>query len=410
MARIVDLSDGQSFKHGFPHKDFKWLRREAPAFWHEPTEHSPGGEGFWVISRFDDIERVFRDPDTFSSERGPTREFGGTTLFDDPTAGKVLIQSDDPKHRRLRAIVSKGFTPATIARLDLEVCGIAADILDAVADLESFDFVEKIARELPLQVICAIVGVPSADRHMLVDWLDRGIEAPGEMVVARDYIRKIRDYARGLIAEKRRNPTDDILSIVVHAGSASAPAARLTDRELESFFFLLFAAGSETTRSAIGGAMLAFIERPDQLRRLRDEPGLMRWAIEEIVRWTSPTVYKRRTAMRDVEIAGQAILADQKVTVWEMSANRDERRFDRPFDFDIARKPNRHIGFGAGVHFCLGANLARLEIRCVLDELLKRYADFELTGEPRWTPSNRLLGLAALPVRLTPAHTKPRAS
>lgn len=400
MRQIVDLSNGQSFVTGFPHEDFRWLRDEAPAYWHEPTEHSPGGEGFWVISRFDDIERVFRDPETFSSEKGPDREFGGTTLFDDPTCGKVMIQTDNPKHARLRAIVSKGFTPATIARLEAEVVDLTTEILDAVPEGEAFDFVGKVARELPLQVICAIVGVPKEDRHMLVGWLDRGIEAPGDMVVAAEYVRKIRDYSKKLIAEKRRAPTDDILSIIVHATLDDDPDSRLTDRELESFFLLLFAAGSETTRSAIGGAMLAFIQHPDQLDRLRREPGLMRWAIEEIVRWTSPTIYKRRTAMTDVEIADQTIRANDKVTIWEMSANRDERRFDRPFDFDISRKPNGHIGFGAGVHFCLGANLARVEIKCVLEAILARYQTFELAGDPRWTPSNRLLGLAELPVRM----------
>ena len=146
--------------------------------------------------------------------------------------------------------------------------------------------------------------------------------------------------------------------------------------------------------------MLAFIQNPEQLQLLRDEPALIRWALEEIVRWTSPTVYKRRTAMEDTVIAGQNIAANQKVTIWEMSANRDERKFDRPFTFDISRKPNRHIGFGAGVHFCLGSNLARLEIRAILEELLGRYQKFELAGEPRWTPSNRLLGLKYLPVRM----------
>lgn len=397
--QITDLSNGQSFRNGFPHDDFAWLRREAPAFWHEPTACSPGGEGFWVISRFDDIERVFRDPATFSSEKGPGRPYAGTTLFDDPTAGKIMIQTDDPQHRRLRAIVSKGFTPATIARLEEEVSGLTADILDTVPVGAPFDFVEAAARELPLQVICAILGVPRQDRHMLIEWLDRGIEAPGDMVVAKEYVAKIRAYARDLIQEKRERPTDDIFSIIVHAELDDEPGARLTDRELQSFFFLLFAAGSETTRSAIGGAMLAFIEHPDQLARLRADPGLMRWAIEETVRWTSPTIYKRRTAMRDVEIAGQTIRANDKVTVWEMSGNRDERRFERPFEFDIGRKPNRHIGFGAGVHFCLGANLARLEIKCMLEALLARFSGFELAGQPEWTPSNRLLGLSRLPLR-----------
>ena len=256
------------------------------------------------------------------------------------------------------------------------------------------------AKELPLQVICAMVGVPREDRGQLIEWLDKGVSEPSEGIISTEYFLKVRDYGRQLIQEKKKRPTDDILSNVIQA---RIDGESLTDRELESFFIMLFSAGSETTRSAIGGSMLAFIQNPDQLQKLRDDQNLMRWALEEIVRWTTPTVYKRRTVMADTEIGGQAIKANQKVTVWEMSANRDESKFDRPFEFDIARKPNRHIGFGAGVHFCLGANLARLEIRTVLEELLTRYKGFELAGEPRWTPSNRLLGLKSLPLRLVAA-------
>lgn len=403
MVAAVDLSDGQSFRNGFPQDYFSYLRAEKPVFWHEPTPHTPGGEGFWVVSRYDDIEHVFRNPELFSSEKGPNRPFGGTTLLDDPAAGKMMIQMDNPKHARLRALVTSGFTPATLAKLEEDVRTLTSQILDGVADLSTFDFVEKVARELPLQVICSIVGVPQEDRAQLIEWLDKGIAEPSEGVIAADYYRKVRDYGLKLAQDKRRQPTDDILSIIAQARLDDHETGQLSDRELALFFVLLFSAGSETTRSAIGGAMLAFIQHPDQLQRLRHEPGIMRWALEEIVRWTSPTVYKRRTTMSEVEIAGQRIQADQKVTIWEMSANRDATKFDEPFRFDIGRKPNRHIGFGAGVHFCLGANLARMEIRCMIEELMRRYSDFELAGAPEWTPSNRLLGIKHLPVRMTAA-------
>jgi len=403
MVAPLDLSDGQTFRNGFPHDYFAHLRDEKPIFWHEPTAHTPGKEGFWVVSRYDDIEHVFRNPALFSSEKGPGRKHGGTTLLDDPAAGRMMIQMDNPNHARLRALVTSGFTPATLARLDGRVQQLTTDILDEVADLGEFDFVEKVARELPLQVICEIVGVPQEDRGQLIEWLDKGISEPSEGVIATEYYRKVRNYGRELVQEKRRSPTDDILSIITQARLDDHEQGGLTDRELELFFVLLFSAGSETTRSAIGGAMLAFIQNPAQLRTLRDDPGLMRWALEEIVRWTSPTIYKRRTTMEAVEIAGQRVEPDQKVTIWEMSANRDERKFDDPFRFDIARKPNRHIGFGAGVHFCLGANLARMEIRTMLTELMRRYKGFDLAGDPEWTPSNRLLGLKHLPVRLTAA-------
>ena len=400
MTSPVDLSNGQSFAQGFPHDFFRHLRAEESVYWHEPTDHTPGGEGFWVVSRYDDIERVFRTPDMFSSEKGPDRPYGGTQLMDDKYAGQMMIMTDNPKHARLRALVTSGFTPSTIAKLDENVHTLAAEIVDDLVDNEVFDFVDKVAKELPLQVICAMVGVPREDRGQLIEWLDKGVSEPSEGIISTEYFLKVRDYGRQLIQEKKKRPTDDILSNVIQA---RIDGESLTDRELESFFIMLFSAGSETTRSAIGGSMLAFIQNPDQLQKLRDDQNLMRWALEEIVRWTTPTVYKRRTVMADTEIGGQAIKANQKVTVWEMSANRDESKFDRPFEFDIARKPNRHIGFGAGVHFCLGANLARLEIRTVLEELLTRYKGFELAGEPRWTPSNRLLGLKSLPLRLVAA-------
>jgi len=400
MTSPVDLSNGQSFAQGFPHDFFRHLRAEEPVYWHEPTDHTPGGEGFWVVSRYDDVERVFRTPDMFSSEKGPDRPYGGTQLMDDKYAGQMMIMTDNPKHARLRALVTSGFTPSTIAKLDENVHTLAAEIVDDLVDNEVFDFVDKVAKELPLQVICAMVGVPREDRGQLIEWLDKGVSEPSEGIISTEYFLKVRDYGRQLIQEKKKRPTDDILSNVIQA---RIDGESLTDRELESFFIMLFSAGSETTRSAIGGSMLAFIQNPDQLQKLRDDQNLMRWALEEIVRWTTPTVYKRRTVMADTEIGGQAIKANQKVTVWEMSANRDESKFDRPFEFDIARKPNRHIGFGAGVHFCLGANLARLEIRAVLEELLTRCEGFELAGEPRWTPSNRLLGLKSLPLRLVAA-------
>lgn len=395
MPSPIDLSNGQSFAQGFPHDFFRHLRANEPVFWHEPTEHTPGGEGFWVVSRYDDIEHVFRNPDLFSSEKGPGRAFGGTTLMDDPYAGKMMIQTDNPKHARLRALVTTGFTPATLAKLEADVQRLSREILDEVEDEQEFDFVDRVAKELPLQVICAMVGVPREDRGMLIEWLDKGVAEPSDGVISAEYFRKVRDYGNDLIHEKLQDPGDDILSVIAHA---SIDGERLTDRELVAFFILLFSAGSETTRSAIGGSMLAFIQNPDQLQKLRNDPGLMRWALEEIVRWTTPSIYKRRTAMADTEISGQKIAANQKITIWELSANRDESKFDRPFDFDIARRPNRHIGFGAGVHFCLGANLARLEIRSVLNEVIGRYKDFSLAGEPAWTPSNRLLGLRTLPV------------
>jgi cytochrome P450 len=213
----IDLSNGQSFAQGFPHDFFRHLRAEDPVFWHEPTEHTPGGEGFWVVSRYDDIEHVFRNPDLFSSEKGPDRPYAGTQLMDDKYAGQMMIMTDNPKHARLRALVTSGFTPATLAKLEQDVCDLSAEILDAVADEECFDFVDKVAKELPLQVICAMVGVPREDRGQLIEWLDLGVSTPSEAIIAAEYFRKVRDYGRALIQEKKRNPANDILSNVIQA-------------------------------------------------------------------------------------------------------------------------------------------------------------------------------------------------
>lgn len=400
MTLQVDLSDGASFVGGFPHDAFVWLRREAPVYWHEPTAVTPDGEGFWVVSRYDDVVDVFRDPRTFSSETGGEREWGGTGIHDDRAIGVVLNFMDDPKHRRFRSLVSQGFTPRTIGQLEEGLRTITRGLLDQAADAGTVDFVRLVARELPLQAICTILGVPAADRTQLIDWIDAGIEDPGGAIIAIEYLRKVAAYADGLIEEKRRKPGDDILSIIAHATLPDEPEGRLNNRELRLFFNLLFPAGVETTRNSIGTGLLAFIEHPAELRRLRAEPALIRPAVEELLRWTTPSVYKRRTATRDTSIAGQPIRRGDKVTVWEMSANRDEGRFDAPFAFDIGRDPNPHIAFGVGVHVCLGAALARLELKVMFEELFARFQHFELMGDYEFAPNNRLVGLKALPIRL----------
>lgn len=233
-------------------------------------------------------------------------------------------------------------------------------------------------------------GVPLEDRSVLVDLLDAGIEAETGRIVGTEQLRRVIGYGVELIQHKRENPGDDILSLIEDAGGEDGEEP-LTDRELRSFFALLFPAGAETTRSAIAGAVLAFTQFPDQLVKLRTEPELMSTAIEEIVRWTTPSAYKRRTATRDV------VMGD-KVTYWEMSANRDETVFADPNRFDVSRNPNPHVGFGLGVHFCLGAHLARLEIRVMLEALLARHDHFELAGQPGWPKNNRLIGLTSLPL------------
>ena len=397
-APLVDLSDGRSFAYGFPHAYFTWLRTHAPVYWHAPTPATPDGEGFWVISRYADTDAVIMDPATFSSDKGGLRSGGGTAIKDEATAGKMLNQADDPHHRRLRELVNQGFTVKAIGALESELRRRARELMNSLAVGEEFNFVQRISREIPTQAICILLGVPEENRNTLCDWIDRGVETPSDSVIAVEYLNKLRRYAQSLIEEKRAHPREDIFSTIVHAEFA-ADGSTLTDHELRSFFSLLFPAGAETTTRSISGGMLALLETPQAWQRLRAEPALLKTAIEEILRWTTPSVYKRRTVTREVRFGGQLFREGDKITFWEMSANRDERVFERPFEFDIARSPNKHLGFGAGVHFCLGAALARLELKIVFEELLRRDLDFELIGAPEYVPNNRLVGLKTLPVR-----------
>jgi cytochrome P450 len=322
-------------------------------------------------------------------------------IADQYGAGLMLNMMDDPRHRRIRALVSRGFTPHRIGALEPELRRRTRAILDAVPADGVCDFVTDVARELPLQAICLLLGVPQQDRAMLCDWMDRGLEAESGEALNREYGRMLAGYGVELIRARRQQPGDDLLSVVIQAHMPSEDPPTLGDDELMFFFSLLFTAGSETTRKAIAGGLRALVESPAELTRLRREPALLDSAIEEIVRWTTPSIYKRRTATCDVELCGQKIRAGDKVTFWEMSANRDERVFAEPFRFDVGRDPNPHLGFGQGVHYCLGANLARLEMRVMFEELLARYVRFEIIGPAVFTRENRLLGLKHLPMRLS---------
>jgi cytochrome P450 len=402
----IDFTDLGNFANGFPHDLFAIHRREAPVFWHQPTEHTPDGEGFWSVAAYAETLEVLRDPVTFSSVTGGARPFGGTVLQDLPIAGQVLNMMDDPRHTQIRRLVSSGLTPRMIRRVEDDLRQRARHLLDRIEPGVAFDFVVDIAAELPMQMICILLGVPEADRHWLFEAVEPGFDfgnsrkASMPRLNVEDAGSRMYTYGQELVARKRAEPTDDMLSTVANATIDDADAPDLSDAELYLFFHLLFSAGAETTRNAIAGGLLALAEHPDQWDRLRGDFELLPTAVEEIVRWTSPSPSKRRTATRPVSLGGQSIEAGQKVLVWEGSANRDTGVFNHPDQFDIARKPNPHLGFGQGVHYCLGANLARLELRVLFEELLPRFQNIRVMAPVEWTRSNRHTGIRHLVVEL----------
>jgi cytochrome P450 len=400
-----DLTDLDNFANGFPHDLFVVHRREAPVYWHEPTAHTPDGEGFWSVATYAETLRVLKDPETFSSERGGERACGGTLLQDLPIAGIVLNMMDGPRHDRIRRLVSTGLTPRMVGRLESELQRRTRVLLQRIRDDVTVDFLRDVAAELPMQAICILLGVPEADRHELSECIEHAFDFRGEREAfettpegAAAHARMF-EYGRALIAAKRDHPTDDMLSVVVHARLADVDPPALSDGELYAFFNLLFAAGSETTRNAVAGGLLALLQAPQQLAALRAEPRALPPALEEMLRWTTPAPSKRRTATRATELGGHTIRPGDKVLFWEGSANRDERVFARAMEFDVRREPNPHLAFGNGVHFCLGANLARLEMRVIFAELLATFAHYELAGPVEWTRSNRHTGIRHLPVR-----------
>lgn len=406
----IDFTDLDNFANGFPHELFAVHRREAPVYWHQPTDNTPDREGFWSVATYPETLAVLKDPVTYSSVTGGERPFGGTLLQDLAIAGQVLNMMDDPRHAQIRRLVSSGLAPRMIRRVEDDLRARARRLLDAVQPGEPVDFLVDIAAELPMQMICILLGVPESERHWLFEAIEPQFDFGGQRKASVSQLSvsdeaaqagsRMYAYGQKLIASKRANPTDDMLSVVANAMLDDQDAPAVSDLELYLFFSLLFSAGAETTRNAVGGGLLALAEHPEQLRLLRDDFDMLPTAVEEMVRWTSPSPSKRRTATRDVTLGGRSIRAGQKVQVWEGSANRDAAVFDHADEFDITRKPNPHLGFGQGAHYCLGANLARLELRVLFEELLSRFADVRVVRPVEWTRSNRHTGIRHLVVEL----------
>jgi cytochrome P450 len=403
----IDFTDLDNFAAGFPHELFAVHRAEAPVYWHEPTDNTPDGEGFWSVATHAETLAVLRDPLTYSSVTGGSRPFGGTLLQDLSIAGQVLNMMDDPRHSAIRRLVSSGLTPRMIRVVEDDLRARTRRLLDDVVPGQPFDFVVDVAAELPMQMICILLGVPESERHWLFEAIEPQFDFGGSrkasvgQLSAEEAGTRMYAYGVELIASKRAEPTDDMLSVVANAVDET-DAAVLSELELYLFFSLLFSAGAETTRNSVAGGLLALIENPDQMWALREDLDLLPTAVEEIVRWTSPSPSKRRTATRDVVLGGWEVEAGQKVQIWEGSANRDGSVFANADAFDIGRKPNPHLGFGQGVHYCLGANLARLELRVLFEELLGRFSSARVVQPVEWTRSNRHTGIRHLVITLTP--------
>ncbi len=397
--RSADLVDPDRYLKGVPHDLFALLRAHAPVSWHEPGD----GPGFWAITKYRDVVAVSRDPRTFSSARRSAL-YREATVSELAEMQLMMLNMDPTRHTRIRSLVNKGFTPRMVARLEPRIREVTARILDAVAPLGECDFVTSVAAELPLQVIAELMGVPQEDRHQLFTWSNQliGFDDPEYATspeTGRQASLEVYMYANRLAAERRKNPGDDLVSTLVHA---EVDGRKLTEMEFDLFFLLLMVAGNETTRNLISGGLLALLEHPDQKARLLADPSLIPSAVEEMLRWVTPVMHFRRTATADVEIGGQKIRAGEKVMLFYPSANRDEEVFPDPFRFDVARQPNEHLAFGIGEHYCLGANLARLEIRIMFEELLRRLPDIELAGAAVRLRSSFINGIKHMPVRFTP--------
>jgi cytochrome P450 len=391
---------------------FATLRRERPISWHEEPDIVvlPRGPGFWAITKYADILEVSRQPDLFCSGKG-------SNIGDMPPAFNEffgsMINMDDPRHARLRRIVSRGFTPRIINRVEADVAQAAARIVDAVIEKGECDFVTEIAAALPLKIICDMAAIPESQYQFVFDRTniilgagdpDYGGGDPQQIIPRLlNAGAELAQLAQEIAKHRRGKPGDDLVSAIVNA---EIEGETLTDQEFASFFVLLVVAGNETTRNAISHGMKALCDFPAQ-RRLwaADFDAVAPTAVDEIVRWATPVIHFRRTATRDTELRGQKILAGQKVVLWYCSGNRDEEAWDRPFEFDVRRTPNEHVGFGGpGPHYCLGAHLARREITVMFREIFRRLPDLEIQGEPDRLLSFFIHGIKRMRCTFTPGR------
>jgi cholest-4-en-3-one 26-monooxygenase len=388
----------ETYAHGFPYEVFRELRDRAPISHHD---HPLWPDGYWVVTRHADVQRVSRDWNTFHNAPHPFLPTDAE-LVDDSGSSLLMISLDPPEHTKLRKLISSGFTPRRINDLSDHVKARVDSVIDSVADRGECDLVRDVALWLPLHAIADLVGVPEEDRKQVFEWteLTFGFDPDTTAEERADAAQQMYAYADAMCAERAGHPRDDLMSVLLHA---EIDGDRLEPMQLSVFFMLLQNAGSETTRNLITTGMLTLLQQPDQLAELRSDLDILPVAIEELLRLATPVMSFTRRATRDTEIAGQAIAAGDPVLMVYASANRDERAFDDPDGLHLTRDPNDHVAFGAGgPHFCLGAHLARLEARLMFEAILTRFEGLELAADPESLPrvnSNLIDGLAEMPVR-----------
>ncbi|MCS7055374.1 MAG: cytochrome P450 [Thermoflexales bacterium] len=407
--RFADITDPDVYVSGVPHATFKRLRDEDPVSWWD--EHD--GRGFWAVTRYHDILHVSHSPHLFSSARGIRLE---DMAPDELKARTTMMELDPPKHTAYRRMVNPAFTPRQVATYEPVIRQMARAVIDDLHGVSEFDFVERIARQLPMRMLGSMLALPEAD----LPWLVRNGDAlignadpeftnyPVDKVDTSDYrllpfrspvSLELFAYAEKLAAERKANPGTDVISMLLQPKRDGEP---LSDHEFKNFFTLLVAAGNDTTRYTMAAGMHALIEHPDQLALLQREPQHISTAVEEILRWGTVTMHFRRTATQDTELGGRRIRAGDKVVIWFISGDYDERQFPDPYRFDVLRKPNEHLAFGLqSPHKCLGEHLARAEIRILLEELLPRIVSIELAGPIERLRSNFISGIKHLPVRVS---------
>jgi cytochrome P450 len=398
-AGVVDLTDPDNFVGGVPHDSFRRLRAEAPVAWHPERD----GPGFWVVSKWADVRAVSLDQATYSSWKG------GILIREMPNdrveAQREFLTGMEPgRHGKHRRLVSGTFTPKLIRALEPRLRAVVTRTLDAVGPRGACDFVTEVASELPVIAICELLGVPVEDRGKIVEWSNAmvGMDDPeyaddpsaGPMAAM-----QLAMYAMELAERRRQEPADDIVSELLRA---EVDGERLTDAEFYSFVIILAVAGNETTRNLISAGLWLLCTHPEERARVQADLSILPTAIDEMLRYHPPVLYFRRTAMRDVDLRGAPIREGDKVSLWYVSANRDEEVFPDADRFDVGRTPNDHLSFGFGPHFCLGAALAHLEARVMFEELFARLPDVALAGPPERLRANHIHGIKHLPVRFTP--------